>query len=487
MIAPLVIAAVALVVQRPTMLIYQESVVEFTDTDPNVIVSKKLGEMLDKNGKVAPIVWTKDDPAIAAAVAGGKLPGLPAAAKRQEVLGISKILGASYVAFVELRRTGAELNGKIDVVRASGGRSLWKNETKVSVMNGGRLDAESGVLSIANTWTIQLNANPFKDLAARPIFENPAVSNPSFTPSATGSIDNTPLASGLKALEEGRLVAAVALLHDAVDVEPMSVKARLAYIDALRQSGHPFLAADEAARAAELMPQEGTFLVAAAQAWIEGGKPDKAHDLIRNALASEPKNASALSLLGDLYVGRLELDGAIDAYTKSFEAKQDPETLYKRAQALAIAERFDESIADIERANSAGLSREPAQAEKRYRETVKTLDPVIESLAANERNLLREAGDGKPTTDLKGRSASFTKRIESFLGYLDRIEAPETHLRSHTRRELAVSLLHQSAQGLAKFLAGDTADALGDAEILQIEAMREFAVAKQQFQAEIGD
>lgn len=486
MILPILLAAVSIGAQRPTMLIYQETVVEFTDTDPNVLMSQKLGEILEKTGKVAPIVWHRSDPTISAAVDAGKLPGLPSSAKRPDVLAIARTVGATYAAFIELKRTGAELMGKIDVIRVNGGRSMWKDNTKVSIISNGRLDPESGAMSVAHTWAIQMNANPFRDLPSRPIFENPLPTDPGIIPSTTVAIDRTPLSSGLKALSEGRLVAAVALLHDAVDVEPMSVEARMAYIDALRQSGHPFLAADEAARAAVLMPQEGAFLVSAAQSWIEGGKSETAFELIQSALAANPKNPAALSLMGDLFVGRLELDRAIEAYTKSYDSKQDPETLYKRAQAYAIAERFDDSIADIERANSTGLSREADRATKRYRETVKVVDPVIDALAAGERNLLREAGDPSQATALKSRSAAYLKRVEAFLTYLDRIEAPDAHARSHTRRELAVSLLHQAAQGLVKHLEGNNPDALGDAELLQIEAMREFAVAKQQFQAEIG-
>jgi len=486
MILPILLAAVSIGAQRPTMLIYQDTVVEFTDTDPNVLVSRMLGVNMQQSGKVAPIVWSRDDPTVIAAISDGKLPGLPTNAKRTDVLDIARTLGASYVAFVELRRTGAELIGKIDVLRARGGRSLWKNETKVSIIKNGRLDPENGAQSVANTWAIQLNSNPFKDLPSKPIFETPELTNPGVAPTTTVALDRTPLASGIKALQEGRLVAAVALLHDAVDVEPLSVEARMAYIDALRQSGHPFLAADEAARAAQLMPLEGAFLVEAAQSWIDGGKSEKAFEIIAAALAADPKNAAAHSLMGDLFVGRLDLDRAIESYTRSYESKQDPETLYKRAQAYAIAEQFENSIADIERANSTGLSREPERAAKRYRDAVKVVDPVIDSLAANLRNLLREAADPAQATALKSRSAAFLKRVGNFLGYLDRIDSPESHARSHTRRELAVGLLHQAAQGLDKHLAGNNPDALGDAELLQIEAMREFAVAKQQFQAEIG-
>ena len=480
------LAAVAILAQRPTMLIYQETIVEFTDTDPNVLVSKKLGDILERSGKVAPIVWHASDPLIQAAIQSGKLPALPSSAKRPDVFSIARSLDATYVAFVKLNRTGAELKGVIEVFRARGGRNLWKNETTVSIMQNGKMDPESGSISVANTWAIQLNANPFKDLPSRPIFENPEPSNPTVGPATTVSIDRTPLESGKKALEAGNLVAAVALLHDAVDVEPMNVEARSLYIEALRRAGHPFLAADEAARAAELMPAESVFLVEAAGAWIQGGKSDRAGEIIQAALRANPKNSAALSLMGDLYAGRLELERAIDYYTQSYAVAQNPETLYKRAQAYAIAERFEESLADIDKANETGLSREPEIATRRYRETLKVLDPAIDALAANLRNLLREAGDAVGSTALKPRSAAFEKSVAAFLAYLERLEPPELFARSHTRRELAVSLMHQAAQGLYKSLDGGGKDALGDAELLQIEAMREFAVAKQQYQAEIG-
>jgi tetratricopeptide (TPR) repeat protein len=480
------IAAVAILAQRPTMLIYQETIVEFTDTDPNVLVSKKLGDILQQSGKVAPIVWHQQDPTIQDAIKTGKLPALPTTASRPDVFSISRTLGASYVAFIKLNRTGAELKGTIEVYRSRGGGSLWKNDTNVSIMQSGKLDPESGSMSVANTWAIQLNANPFKDLPSRPVFENPQPSNTNVAPPTTVNIDRAPLESGKKALADGRLVAAVSLLHDAVDIEPMSVEARTLYIEALRRSGHPFLAADEAARAAELMPNEGVFLVDAAEAWIQGGKSDRAAEMILAALRSNPKNAEALSLMGDLHAGRLELDRAIDYYSQAYAASENPETLYKRAQAYAIAERFEESVADIDKANTTGLSKEPEVAIARYRNSVKVLDPAIDALASNLRNLLREAGDLSQSTALKPRSAAFAKSVESFLAYLERLQPPELFARSHTRRELAVSLMAQSAQGLYRSLDGGGRDALGDAELLQIEAMREFAVAKQQYQAEVG-
>ncbi|MEO7454187.1 MAG: hypothetical protein ABIV13_05425 [Fimbriimonadales bacterium] len=480
------IVAVAILAQRPTMLIYQETIVEFTDTDPNVLVSKRLGEILERSGKVAPIVWHNTDPHIQAAISEGKIPTLPTSAKRPDVFAMARTLNIPYVAFVQLNRMGAELKGKIEVYRARGGGSLWRNETNVSIMQNGRLDPDSGSMSVANTWAIQLNTNPFKDMPSRPVFENPEPSNPGTNLPTTVAIDRTPLESGKRALEDGRLVAAVALLHDAVDVEPMSVEARSLYIEALRRACHPFLAADEAARAADLMPNETVFLVGAAEAWIQGGKAERAAEIIQAALKANPKNPAALSLMGDLLAGRLELPRAIEFYTLSYDQEPNPETLYKRAQAYAIAERFDESLADLDKANATGLSKEPEVAVRRYRESVKVLDPAIDALATNLRNLLREAGDPSPTTALKSRSAAYEKSVGAFLGYLDRIEPPQIFQRSHTRRELAVGMLHQASQGLYRSLDGGGREALGDAELLQIEAMREFAVAKEQFQAEVG-
>ena len=68
----LIVAAVSIVAQRPTMLIYQETLVEFTDADPNVLVSTKLGEILEQSGKVSLIVWRQSDPTIQAARVGDR-------------------------------------------------------------------------------------------------------------------------------------------------------------------------------------------------------------------------------------------------------------------------------------------------------------------------------------------------------------------------------------------------------------------------------
>src|SRR5688572_21396689 len=136
----LIVAAVSIVAQRPTMLIYQETLVEFTDADPNVLVSTKLGEILEQSGKVSPIVWRQSDPIIQAAIQSGKLPALPTSAKRPDVFSIARTLDATYVAFVKLNRMGAELKGTIEVFRARGGRNLWKNDTNVSIMVSGKLD-----------------------------------------------------------------------------------------------------------------------------------------------------------------------------------------------------------------------------------------------------------------------------------------------------------------------------------------------------------
>jgi hypothetical protein len=206
------IAFVAILAQRPTMLVYQETIVEFTDTDPNVLVSKKLGEIMERSGKVAPIVWHSSDPTIASAIKDGKIPGLPTTAKRPDVLSMARSLNATYVAFVQLNRTGAELKGKIEVHRARGGR-MWANETTVSIMQNGRMDPENGAMSIANTWAIQLNANPFRDLPSRPMFENPEPSNPGVNVPSNLSLDKSPLENGKRALEDGRLVSAIALLQ----------------------------------------------------------------------------------------------------------------------------------------------------------------------------------------------------------------------------------------------------------------------------------
>ncbi len=482
MMLPL-IAALALAPAKPTVLIYQDMVIEFTDKDNNVLVAKEIASGLDAVGKVAPVSWEMSEPAVVAAIRSGAIRSWEATAKKDDVFKVSRAIGADYVVICKVLRKGGELEGDIQLYRGRGGRTVWDNNAKYSIIRNGKLDIVSGSMTIASTWVAQLDTIPFKDLPASRSLATPDPGIPTATHTPSVRIDSAPLASGRKALREGKLIEAVVFLNDAVDADPMSAEPRLALIEALQQAGHPFLAAGEAARAYELMPDRSEFLIVAAQSWIDGGQTDRAFEKIQEALAKDPKNAAARTIFGDMMMGRLDFERAAEQYTAALAIRQDPETLYKRAQAYALTEEFSKSVEDLEKANKLGLSQEPEIATKRYRNNVGVLEPVIQSMAVAFRNLLKEA-QSEPGGSLKARTDTWVLRASALMQYLDRVTPPLVHVKSHEQRGLAMNLLYQAGKGLHRHLAEGGQAGLGDADLLQIEAMRELAAAKSRFESE---
>jgi hypothetical protein len=347
MILAVALAVVAPAAAKPTVMLFQERVVTFTERDLNLDVIGPLAKGLESTGKVTPILWSPTDPLISAAIKSGVLKTWPDKPSRQDVFRTSRSLGTTYVAFCKLEHRGGQLEGSIELFKG-GSKPTWSSKASVSVIKDGRLDLESGVLSAASTWSAQMNSVPFKDLQGSQRVETPDPGDPSVIHSPIAELDKTPLATGRKALAEHRFAEAITCLRDAADILPLDPEVRISLIEALRLGGHPFLGASEAARAQRVISNDTRLAIAEAECWLDGDQPDKAYDLVSAVLGSKPNDAAALRLYGDLLVGKLEYARAADAYTQSFQSKKDPETLFKRAQTYALLEDLDKSLQDLE-------------------------------------------------------------------------------------------------------------------------------------------
>jgi tetratricopeptide (TPR) repeat protein len=474
--------AVACAQGRPLVLIYQVRQATFNEVDPNLIVDAALANALAEVGKVTPVVWSESDRVIAEARRTGRLRGLPKNPNPGEVLRVAEVLSARYVAIVTVTHVGGLLEGTIDLYRD--GRRLWSEIANTAIVRDGEIDKQSTILSVAQTWASKMNIGPFRDLVGTPdeVMPGPALVrlHPTQDPPA-GSFE-----LGMAALEAGRLVDAIVHLRDAVDSEPFDPVRRKALVEALRLAGHPYLAAEEGERAAELMPEEASLISAAAAAWLSGGQVERAYNLVRRILDKDERNAPALCVLADLHVARLEFSAALEALDKALAVRADGETYFRRSQVHALNEDFAAAARDMSRAAEVGLSQEPPERLRRYRQLASVLDQVFESLALRTRNLLREARTTPTESSVGNRALQLVNSVRSFQTYLDQADVPDPHERSHAERALAVNLLLQSALGIQRYVQDRSPETAADADLLQVEAMREHAVAKQLFGTEVG-
>jgi len=474
--------AVAFAQGRPLVLIFQVRLASFSEVDPNLVVDVALANALREVGKVKPVVWSPDDPVVAEARRTGRLRDLPKNPNPGEVLRVAEVLNTRYVAIVSVTHVGGLLDGTVDLYRD--GRKVWSDTANTAIVRDGEIDKESTVLSVAQTWASKMNIEPFRELVGTPDDITPGPPLVRLHP--TQDAPSGAFELGMAALEAGRLVDAIVHLRDAVDSQPFDPVRRKALVEALRLAGHPYLAAEEGERAAEMMPNDAGLLSAAAAAWLAGGQVERAYNLVTRILARDEQNAPALCVLADLHVARLEFAAALEALDKALAVRADGETYFRRSQVHALNEDFPAAARDMSRAAEVGLSQEPPDRLRRYRQLASVLDQVFESLALRTRNLLREARATPGEASLSNRALLLVNSVRSFQTYLDQADVPDPHKRSHADRALAVNLLLQSALGIQRYVQDRSPETAADADLLQVEAMREHAVARQLFGTEVG-
>ncbi len=466
------------ILAKPLVLIYQEIFEEYTEYDPNLDIMRALSATLEEEGRVSTAIFSNSDPLVIAAIQSGEFKW-NVKHTRDDAFRLSRVLGADFVAITQAKTVGGQLNGKLELYYR--GRRVYQDESKTSIIRDGALDRESSAMSLARSWTMRLATGAFKDFPAKVDITTPPPGDAPVKPTRILTPDTRPYESGMDALKNGKVMEAIDLLRDAVDVNPLHVEARLGLIEALKRADKPFLAADEALRGYEIAGEDSRLLLTAAECFLSGGKPELAKEYVLRIIEEHPTDATALSLMGDLLLSEMRYQDALDSYTKSLRALPNAETYYKRSQVYALLEEFEKSFADMESAKVAGLSFEPEQVVHRYRNSVRTLDVLFQNLALSLGNVIRESKAFPDTKDLGQRAMAIVRKCRAYADYLDRITSGKSHEKSHARRALAGNLLIQSAQGLQQFLETHDDDIHSDASLLQVEAMREFAAAQQEY------
>lgn len=481
---------------KPFILICQQRVQDFSEFDPNMDVMRALAQTMGETGRAVPVLWSAFDAVTSAAMkelGWETLPDKPSEAQLWRMAGTIKaqyliLCRAHLVTGLGSPQKGqgsqeSPVQARIELYSVSARRLLWSEDSTLVVFREGKVDQEATALALAGSWTAKMFSGPLKDAGGGERTVGPPTA-PAVPYAPPRSLAVEPLESGKQALQEGLLEEAIDLLRDAVDADPLNLEARLALVEAFRRSGRFFLAVDEALRAYKLLPGETRLLLAGAQCLSEGGKLDRALELVREVLSKDKDHAGAYALLGDLLVGNLDFSGAISAYTRALEISPEPETFFRRAQAYALAEKFDLSMADLSEAQKRGLSEEPEAVRVRYERTVLVVSTIFQSFGTEIRNLLAEAKTEPNNATLRGRVEALITRLNAFSRYWSAIDPPEKHRNSHERRALACNLLIQSAWALDRFLKHQEPVSHSDAFLLQIEAMRELAGAQEAYQAE---
>lgn len=275
----------------PEMLVVQ--LIEGTDeqAELNMPIYPEIGAEFDAEGRVNVILWSMGDVVFRTAVEEGKIK-VPAKVTIEDARRVVRDLNIAYLLVFTAKQTSLGVEVAASLYRGTARRPLWSDTKIMNVLVGGDPDLSSLGSSVGRTWVAIFGQGPFKDLPPRPRIRpsDPAqgerLVQPA-TPPTSGEQVPAELEDAKKLLSAGDNVQAVLKLRELADVAPFSVEVRRSLVEALLASGEPGLAASEAARAAQLLPDAAAMRVTAAEAYAEAGLLDDARRLLNEAIARD--------------------------------------------------------------------------------------------------------------------------------------------------------------------------------------------------------
>lgn len=503
------LAALAALAQSvPGIVIVQALVAGPEDSSLNVPIGHFLAQELRDGGRVEPIVWSLEDPVFRTAV-GEKLVSEPRGNPTlDEVFQGATKMHADYVFVVSAWLDGEKVRARAALFRRGGivwidpdakspGSSnesarAWAESALASIAPPSKVasefivsvaDPENGIRSLARTWAMKLQTEPFRSLPVEPLVGTPDPARGQIPIGAEapplGSVDNRELLATLDAMvKEGRHASAVVAVRDAIDAEPLDVERRRRLVELLLDTGRADLACDEARAAALLIPDRPHLWALAAQAALDAGQLETAQDCVNELMARAPQNPDARVLLGEVRLRMLDSAGAVEHLSAAIEIAPTNEAFFLRAVARAFDGGLEAAAEDLKRSQVFN-SEEPVDAKGRYGLFASLLDLFATNVGSQLRDLI-------PIARVKRNDAEIAKAVElrwrqlqGISALQSQIEAPEAHRRSSERRDLALKLLAQTLSEIRTYIQSGDEALLGEATINLGESLKNLALARE--------
>lgn len=519
--------------------------------DPNIPIGNMLAQSLQDDGRVQPVVWSMTDPMFRDAVGKGEINPGQQDPTLEEAQAAASREGWEYVLVIRAVTEGDQVTGQAHLYRGRGEvwsdpppidkdqLALLRKQLKQKHLSKEAFDKaiadqssihlqvlasstneddvrraeDNTAKSIAHTWSVAMTLGPLKALvpthpqdtpaAAQgqgPQHQGPAVQLPTAPPSGGNTPpvnpanpqnpkipDNKTLKASLKKLLDAHQTSAgIALLRDAVDVSPLDAERRLLLISLLLDSGSAEIAATTARQAAAILPDKVSFRVLAARAWLQAGRADEAQIDLNEAVAREPDSAETRLLLGQIAMAKGDLPAALDHLSAGIAKNPgDPELYFERALGEAVAGNGATSAADLAKANELGLA--PEGAMTRYREAVREIDGSMKRDSASLTALLQSAELHRKDPSLRVQLEKTATITAARVAFLDALNPPSDHKKSHGQRVLALKLLVECLGNVRSYLESGDADAISDARLNLGEALNGITASRTQFEVELGE
>lgn len=464
-----------------------------------------FAQQLDDDGVVFPIVWGLTDPVFREAATSGVIKDFSEHPSAAEAQAIARKLRAEFVATIEISVKAKTILGKISVTKD--GKQVFKADENFGVDKAGQLDTVASGKSISRTWASKLGFSAFKGLPKHTKVTTPEASPGQIVPISAPSepvVDNKmllvevdrvkkataaqverlkreaadanrfpvispeDLAREIVALEKGRDESIVSIYRDAVDAEPLNIERRRFLIEAL-QGIDDRLAANEARRAAQLMPEQIELRVIAARSWMRVPDEAEAQVDLNEAISRDPDAVPIRLLLCEVCLGKLDADAALEHADRAVKRESTAATRFMRALCRALLGGLDGVKSDVAAMGA------PATPEQRAL-TAKLLDRSLDESISTMKSLVQRAAVKKTDDVVRDGIDQLQRTLASRLEILAAV-TPVTERALFDKLSLAYKLLSQSVIDLRGYVAGED-DALGECRINLAEAVRRLKASR---------
>lgn len=451
--------------------------------DPNVPLTDPLAQELDQGGKVSSIVWGMSDPVFRAAVTDGKLKDVPDNPTLAQAQSAARTLSAEFVLTCEAKQTGSDITADMKLHR--GGRIVWKDKQTMRVsVNGGPTSRFDSARSLARTLALRLQGEALKSLpvaskteTAEPTKGQAPVVEP-VAPPDTSAADLAKLKAEVqRLLSDGRRSAAILVLRDGIDVKPLDPVRRKLLVDTLLES-EPILAAEEARRSANLVPDDAELRVLAARAWLRAGRNAEAQADLNEAIARQPDSVPTRLLLAEIALKQGNGEQALEHVDRVLKTEPTAEAFYVRALCRSTLGGIDGVKQDLAAAQKASPEVSPNDALRRYRFSAEVLDSEFDRLTTTLKNLIPKLAVKPKERALADELEQVATLNEAESALQEGMMVPAELKVAHARRVLARKLLGQVLMDLEAYVDG-TKEAIGDARINLGDAIKQMATARE--------
>lgn len=468
----------------PRVLIVQMPVpVTKEGIDPNLSIADALAQELDQGGKVSSIVWSMTDPVFRAAATEGKIKEAPDNPTLAQAQNATRPLSAEFLLTCEAKVAGGDCTADVKLMR--GGRVVWKDKQSLKIGPDSNLtDRFDTARSLARTLAMRLQGEALKTLpvatkneTAEPTKGQAPVVEP-VAPPDTSAVDLVKLKSEVqRLLSDGRRSAAILVLRDGIDVKPMDPVRRKLLVDTLIETD-PIGAAEEARRAANLVPDDAELRVLAARAWLRANRNTEAQADLNEAMARQPDSAPARLLLAEIALRHGNGEQALEHVDRVLKTETSAEAYYVRALCRSTLGGTDGVKQDLAAAQKASPEVAPNDALRRYRLSAEILDMEFDRVANSLKTLIPKLATKPKDRTLADELEQAQALNEAQSALQEGVMVPIDLKAAHARRVLARKLLGQVLMDLEAFVGG-TADAMGDARINLGDAIKQMATARE--------